>query len=499
MKNLTEIIGKMSKVEKRYYKLFADRVDFKKEKKVVQLFECIQNEKYVEDSEELINLLFPNGSKNSYYRLKNRLLEDLNRSLLLQHINIDERNSVLSMISLSNIYANKNQYKQAIYYLKRAERKALAKELFDLLDLIYSEVLSIARHYDDIDPNAIILKRKEIADKYSVIREADEAVLAVNYQLRRTNFSGKEIEVQKTLKKILDGIAINKEIYKLPRVKLKIHECVRNSFLQAKDFHTLEGYLLKSFKDFNKEKIFSQVNHLDKIILISWIVNTLSKNKKFAEALKYSDILFSELLKYNKLYFDKYSWTYYQSLSINNFFLGKLKTAIEIAEKVVLNPQLKGNQFYDLGVYLTLSSQHYCQGDISKAIKTLSPIIIKDTYNNLSSTWQLNISIVEMILHYENGDIEYAFTKLKEIKRTFNPLLKDQAYTKEVKLLDIFSLIVKHPDPFGNKSVNKKIDDYLKLSQEMEPGANDVINYNAWLISKVKRQDYYQVILQMVD
>ncbi|MBL4716797.1 MAG: hypothetical protein JKX95_09195 [Bacteroidia bacterium] len=104
-----------------------------------------------------------------------------------------------------------------------------------------------------------------------------------------------------------------------------------------------------------------------------------------------------------------------------------------------------------------------------------------------------------MILHYENGDIEYAFTKLKEIKRTFNPLLKDQAYTKEVKLLDIFSLIVKHPDPFGNKSVNKKIDDYLKLSQEMEPGANDVINYNAWLISKVKRQDYYQVILQMVD
>jgi len=74
-----------------------------------------------------------------------------------------------------------------------------------------------------------------------VIKEANHAISAINYQLRRTNFAGKEKDIEKILSKILDEISMANQVYQIPKVKLSIHECVRNSLLQKISDGFIEG------------------------------------------------------------------------------------------------------------------------------------------------------------------------------------------------------------------------------------------------------------------
>jgi len=258
-------------------------------------------------------------------------------------------------------------------------------------------------------------------------------------------------------------------------------------------------YLTDSLKEFENDKVFTRATHIEKLLLINWILNTLAKNKNFKRALEYSEKLHDELLKYNKLYYEKFIWTYHQSVIVNNFFSGNLKNTIEITEELKLNPKYKGNAFYDLAIYLNLASLYYCDNKLSKSVKNLSHILTKDVFSDLAKPLKVSVSILEMILHYEKDDYEFSNMKLKEIKRKFKDILKLDEYKNEEGFLFLFKDLIKIPDPFRDKKLTDKIDQYLKYSPDIEPGSNEVINYRAWLSSKINKSDYYETVIDLVN
>lgn len=498
MEHLSSIIKNLNKEEIRHLKIFSNRINYGKENKTLKLFDYLKEGKFTENDTELANLLYKNGSKNPFYRLKNRLFEDIKKSLLLQHVELDEKISITNLISLANIFSYKTQYEESLHFLKKAEAKALENEYYDLLDLIYSEIISISSFYDKINPLEFIEKQKQNSEKCLVLKQANHAISTINHQLKIINFSGKGKEISKTLQKLLDDLSIAGNVYKIPKFKLKIHECVRNFLLQRKDFEVLEQYLINSMKEFKKENVFSKTTHQDKIILTTWIINTLVKNRKFKYALKYTNVLKEDLLKYNKLYYEKYIWMYYQSLMVNHFFSGDLKKSIETIEKLKGVSKYKGNVFYDLAIHLNLASLYYCSNNLSLAVKNLSAVLMKDIYNSLSPQIKFSISVLEMILHYEKGNFDYAHMKLKETFRRHKEILKSPDYTNESAFLLIFKLLIELPDPWLNTKITNKIKDYIVSSPEIEPGSNEVINYKVWLASKLNKESYYETILKML-
>lgn len=499
MNHLSEIIINLSKEEIRNFKIFSNRINYGKSNKTVKLFDFLKTGTYSEDDEILVKLLYPKGNKNSFYRLKNRLLDDLKKTLLLQHIDFDEKVSVLNLISLANIFSYKIQYRQALYYLQKAETKAIKNEYYDLVDLIYEEIISIASHYDRVNPLPYIKKQKQNIEKRSVIKQANQAIATINYQLKRINFSKKGKKLLVDLQKVLDDLTISRNVYRLPKIQLKINECVRNYLLQRNDFDVLEQYLINSLKGFKKRKIFSKTFHHDKIVIITWIINSLIKNKKFNKALYFTNILHKELLAYNKLYYEKYIWTYYQSLMAGYFFSGQLQKAIDTMETVKENPKYQGNIFYDLGIYLNLASLYYCRSDVSNAIKNLSKVLTKKLFNSLSVDIKFNISVLEIILHYEKGDVEFTYEKLINLSRSFRSILRKEDYAVESKFINIFKQLLVKVDSFKDNAILSKMKKYVAMLPEIEPGSNEVISYHAWLVSKIYKENYYSTILKMAN
>jgi hypothetical protein len=499
MDSIYQIIKNLKKEEVRSFKLFMQRYDRSEEAKVVLLFDLIRKDE-IED-EALIARLFPENpdNANAFYRLRNRLKTELEKCLLNLHHGLEPRIEVMNLINLSNIFTFKSQYNISVYYLKKAEKAAIQNEFYDLLELIYNELIHLSHNFEEINPIEYQEKRKLNAEKNEFSIQADHAVAAIWYRLRRSNFSKNIDGISAEIQNILNELQITNEVYKLPRVKIRIYGFIRDLLLQNRNFKELQSYLIKTYDEFEKSGIFNKSSHTSKINLLTWITNTLIINKKWELAEKYTAVLLDELNRYNKLYYDRFIWTYYQSMTTTYMSSGKLNEAIELLQQISDMPGMKNVNFFDYASRGNLALCFYFKNDLSKAIKTLSHLLSKEMYGKLSPAFQFSISILEIILHFENKSMDYVEYKIAEVKRQFSALLKRKDYQEEKDFLKIMNLLVNWPEPFRDKKILEKVNDFINNASMLQVGSSKYIDCGLWLKSKRDKTNYYRDLLDSLQ
>ena len=100
MNILPEVIGNMNKEEIRNFKLFINRTEKSTERKDEQLFDMIRKQFPDYDEEKILKKLYHTEDKNALYRLKNRLFEDIGKSLTLHYYDANEYNVILNYLFL---------------------------------------------------------------------------------------------------------------------------------------------------------------------------------------------------------------------------------------------------------------------------------------------------------------------------------------------------------------------------------------------------------------
>ena len=467
------------------------RYERAEEAKVCALFDYIRSG-IIED-EQIIKKLFPgpNPNMNAYYRLRNRLKTELEKSLLIAHHDLDNRISLMNVINLANIFTYKSQYAVSVFYLKKAEKAALDNEFYDLLELIYNELINLSHHFEEIDPLEYQEKRKLNAEKNEISIAADHAVAAMWYKLRGANYTKTAKEITSEIQRLLQELRIANEIYKLPRVKIRIHGFVRDLLLQGGNMKELESYLIKTYNEFEKDKIFTKSTHTSKINLLTWITNVLIIKRQWAKAEAYTKILLEELNKYNKLYYDRFIWTYYQTLTTTYMCSGKLTEAIELLKVITKLPGLKSGNTFEYATWGNLALCYYYKHDFSMAIRTLSHNLSKQMFKKLSPEFQFSISILELILHYERKNYDYAEHKILEIRRQFKSLLSRKDFEEEKDFLKIMNMLVSVADPFKDKKTLEKINNFITNASQLLVGSSKYIDTGLWLKSKLNKTEYY--------
>jgi len=503
MDSLLEIIKNLKKEEIRNFKIFSKRFHRQEDIKITTLFDLMRSGTYDNDEKGMIAKLFTQDKdvSNAYYRLKNRLKTELEKSLLNLHHNLDEKIETINLVTLSSIFSYKGQYDLSLYYLKKAEKTALANEYYDLLDFIYSQIIELSYNYDfdEINPLDYIEKRQENTRKNSVFMDANNAIAAVRYSLKKSNLSSAQ-DIDFELKKTLEDLNIANEIYKIPYVKVKISHCIRSILFQNKDFARLEKYLIESFNDFEEEKTFTKSTHLSKITQLTWIVNTLMVNKKWNDAIVYIEKLYEELYKYNKLYYDNFIWTYYQSLITIYISSNQVEKAIQLLEQIIDVQATKGMQsFYEFSTHGNLALCYYFNRNTSEGIKILSRLFLKDIYPKLSTENQFAISIVEIILHYENANLDYVTYRIGEIRRQFKTLLKDSLHLEEKAFLKILLNMCNKADPMHDKLLMSQMKEFAANASKVQIGSGKYIELGLWIESKLEKKQYYNCFYEALQ
>lgn len=473
----------MSKEELRFFKIYITRNPAEGNRKDVLLFDYMRKKGEDYDEDKIALKLYPNGGKNSFYRLKNRLIEEVNKSLLLQHFAEDESSDALQMISLAHLFFNRNNYPVAYHFIRKAEKKASGHENHELLDIIYSEYIKLSHEMVSINPETYIKLRKENSSKLHDLRQIDDVLAAVKYKLKVTqNFSPGENPVIEMLSKTVDDFSHDKELKKSPALRFKIYQAVSQVLLQRHDYKNLEGYLLTTFKQFSRENLFSRANHDTKLQMLTYIVNTLFKNGKVQQSLDYAQKLKAAMDEFNRLHYDKFLFFYYNSLVINYSKID-IHKAIEILEQLENNEHLKKTPFYEVFVYLNLAIFRFEKGDFRNAIKNLNKLFIHESYRNADRSLRFRIAIAELIIRLELNDFEFLDYRTTQIKKEYKDLLQKDENQREEKLIEIIRHVALSGISTKNKKLNTMITSFLKAEQAAVSDT-DVINYNRWLKGK---------------
>lgn len=488
MDTLNQMILGLTKEEIRFFKIFANRISSKEPRKDIELFDAIRKERENFDEDAATLKLYPDGNRNPFYRLKNRLKSELSKSLMAQHFEGEDVTQAINLYNLARHYISRNLYTLAEHFLAKAEKKALALENLELLDLIYTEFIRLSQEMMSINPETYILKRQENESRLKSIRQIDDILATVKYKLKITqNFSPVDNPVVDMLQDTVQELTDNKELKGSSALRFKIYQAVSQILLQQHDYQNLEDYLRVTFAEFEKESLFTKSNHQTKLQMLTYMVNALFKNDKLQESLKWAERLKQGMEEYDRLHYDRFMFFYYNSLVIN-YSKVDMEKAISILRDLEGNEKLKKTPFYIVFVYLNLTIFHFDLGEYRESIKRLNQLYLHDRFENTAPSLKFRIAILEILIRLELGDTDFLEYRMKQIRKDFQEQLDNQENVREQMLLSLVTDIYLKGKSPRNEEMKDKI---LLFTKTTSPRSEDaeLVNYNGWLERKITSQN----------
>ena len=482
MKDLEQIISALSKDEIRFYKLFVNRTNSNKNKsrKDVELFDFIRKGK-TEDlsTKKILNKLSISNS-NNYYQLKNRIYNDLNNSMTWQHISKDKQSLSFSYILLSRVFKNKGELDLSFNYLLKAEKIALKDDLYEILSIIYTEIIELSHELISIDIDRFISLKNHNINILREIDQIDMLLAKIMYDIKtKQNFSLSDVSITNLIEEKIIDTRQNKILTNSSRFKLRLFKMYSRILLQKQDFKTLEKFLLSSYSDFIKDKFFERNNHDEKLTLLTYLVNCLYENKKYKSSLKYVKDLRRSMKEYDGFLEEKYMFYYYNALVLNYGKTDKSKS-LETLKEASKNELINKMPAYTSFIYLNTALIYFQTSRYSLAQKNISRLILQHDFVNLDKIFQLQIYIFELILRIELGQNKIALQKINNLKKNFAKTLKLEKYNKENQFISILF------DKSNDKNDMSKILSFINNYKLLKSNRNTVIDYVGWLQKLIK-------------
>ena len=488
MKILNQVVSNLDKEQVRFFKLYTGRTQSGGERKDLQLFDYIRKTGNGYQEDAIVEKLYGSAGKNAFYRLKNRLLSDINKSLTIQHFDDDEMIHTLHLLALSKYFYNKTDFNASHFYLKKAESKAAKIDNHELLDIIYGEYIKLSRELTAINPEPFIAKRKQNQQLISNERTIDDIVAALTYRLKISqNYSKRPEKVLKLLQKTVNDFTQDKTLKSSPKLRYKIYTALSQILLQSRDYVNLESYVIKVYQEFKEENLFDKRNHDTKLQMLTYIVNALFKNEKLSQMLSYAAQLHDAMKEYDGFLYDKYFFFYNNSLVIYYSEVDKSK-AIEILNNLQQDKRIKAKPFYQVFVFLNLAVINFDLKNYSQAIKNLNKLYLLDSYKNTDRVLRFKVAVAELIIRYDFKDFDHLEQKLVRLHKDYKDLLSNEDFLSEKDLISIIEDMLKLDKPSRDKSFRKKLKDFHAQESKLDKADAEIIRYDTWLQAKFPLQ-----------
>ena len=483
---LSELIQSLTKEELRFYKLYSQRYASGKDGLGARLLDLMRREADGQNEEAIFHALYgKSGDKNTYYRLKNRLQEDLCDTLALLHFGKLETNDIHRLICVYNILYQKKQFELAYYFLRKAEKKAQQTENFELLDLIYTNVVRLSNEIIAINPEEYLSRQTANAELINRMRQMDQVLAVLNYRIKLTqNFQKGNETLLKLVDKTVKDFAKDKSINDNRGFQIKLYRAISQAMVQKQQFTELEPFLLKTYNTFITKGWFDKAAHDTHLQMLVYICNTLFKNKKFEESIKYAKVLGEEMNKYDSMLYEKYVFFYYNSLA-NNYSQTNTNKALAVLDEFEHVNRKSKSSYYEQFIHLHRATFYFDLHKYQDAVKSMIKLYVNDNYKRADRNFKFKIEIAEVIMQYESKDYDTVIRRIKQIKKSYKDILKDKAYGNDRSVLEILQSLAlaeaTKPDTKLSVKINSLIKELLKTTTEGEY----VINYITWLAPKV--------------
>lgn len=224
---LFELISALSKEEVRHIKLFLNRTNANADRKDSQLLDIARTSRNPDDN-RFFKKLYPGGEKNAYYRLKNRLTEEIIKALSTLYYQTDSSAQAMQILVVARGFIRREQHFLALDLMTKAEHFALREQDHGLLEVIYSEMLRLVMKHPELgsSPQEIITRRMQNHERVLLEQEVDDILGIIFGRLRAEENETVRKELLNTLREELDKLMFGPKLDELPVLRLRLFSCL---------------------------------------------------------------------------------------------------------------------------------------------------------------------------------------------------------------------------------------------------------------------------------
>lgn len=429
---LNLVVGLMSKEEARHFKLYALRSHDEEERKDLQLFDLIRKVADDYDERQAMRQLYGKGARpNTFHRLRNRLLQEIGKSMALLHWEKDETFTAIHELTLAMLHRRRMQPLIAEHYLRRAERRLVRLDLPELLDIVLGEFITLSFELTTIDPARYIQKRNENRRRLNQLWEIDNVLALVNHRLRISQNLGRDDDsITQILRKTVEELSLDPKITTDPKFRLRMYDAVSKILLDQRDYVALEAFLLETYETFTREELFNKNNHDTKLQMLTYIINALFKNGKLDQCLEYSERLRVEMDQFGHFLRPKYELYYYNGLMMV-YSEQDYAAAIRVLEAMMQNERIMALPQNMVFIHLNMALMEYAQKQIKLALRGLVKLRLLDAFATTDEGFRLRVELMELALRLESADHETLEYRLAQCKGDHAQLLTNNEMQKE--------------------------------------------------------------------
>ncbi len=478
----------MKKEESRHFKLFASRSHAGENRKDLLLFDYIKKSGKAFDEELIREELYGPENKNAFYRLKHRLLEELNKSLWLQHFNQDEQTFCLYLFSLAKLHFEEERFEVSLHFLKRAEREAVSSENFEILDLIYGQFIRLSYAHPSVNPEKYIQLRKQNREKLEALNSIDDLVAAITYRIKvSSNHNLKDHRVLDLLQKTVDDYANNDKLIKSPKVRIKIFDAVSKLLLQRYQLEGLATYLQETYAAFQQDGIFTKQTHNVKLQMLVYLVNTHYLLERYQDSLRWTSKLKEAMDEYGRLHHDAYLFFYFNGL-IENYSVLDDKKALDLLIQLRDDPALKKSSFNRTFIFINAAAVYYNRGELKKALRSLIELFLFDEYQNADQGLKLRVEIFELIIRFQMAENEVLSQRLGQVRKDYGNLLETEPHWRDLAFWELLeSLNNWQYQPKKRPQITEMLQAFLENAQALPPEVKPIFDYDIFVQNQLEK------------
>ncbi len=429
---LFELIKRLSKAEKRHFKLYVNRNTSEKQPFIVSLFDTLDKQK--EWDEERILSSYPDLKPNTLSNHRAHLYEQLLSSLRLLHNN-DPKIRIKELITYAEVLHSKGLYHQSLSQLQKAKNMALKNQIDILrLEVVELEKMIETRYVTGSKPN----RANKLTEESQALRKqfysggswSDLALQLYDYYLKFGQV--KNQNEQKEIDKFFQKNTLEK-----PREIRGNEVFFYQSYVWY--YHIIQNFPY-CYKYAKKWAVFQLNNKVliykEPEMYIRAYHNILSSLffcddvRRFRTELEALESFVSENEKFFNESQSIQSFTYLETGRLNLFFLeGRFsegaKYCIDFEKKLKLfESRLDIHRI--MTFHYKMASLKFGSGDFHSTLRHLN-IIINNPTTSLKEDIQSYARFLSLIVHYElkNDDIIYF-----QIKSTYRFMLKMKDFQK---------------------------------------------------------------------
>ncbi len=477
---LQSLIKSLEKEELKSYKLYTKRTHNFDERKDIELFESIKKHPTELDAFHFNSIY--NGTKpdNRYYRLKNKITDDIAK--VLSNLNYKKtENEVVHLIGLAKIFIVKSEQNLALHYLKLAERRALDKEDYALLEVIYEHQLKINLQQATQNPKEIVLKRNENSQRLRLLQELENNLSVLSYEVKTTQNITTNKEVLKWLNNTLTKTTKLPYVKNSVQLRIKLFQNLSRLMLLLKDYQSLESYLKNCLNEFETDNLFTKQTHEIKLQLLVYLGNASFMLNKHKQSVETAVVLYKAIFEFDKLYYNQYVFYYYNILVYSYSKTNPLK-AIETLESAQNETQIKNNPSQYFYILNNLALVNFDLKRFKLVSKYFSQMYVSENFKTLDVAFIIKLYVFELINKLELEEFEMCEKQLVQIKK----ITADTKDKESIAIdLSVLILIEQFILTYNKRWRPLKSNIVLFLKQHNDTLNAGLLGYCNWLESKI--------------